>query len=216
MKSVLIVGMGRFGKALAEKMFDMGNDVMVVDINKDKVELVADRCTRAVIGDCTKPAVINNLGVSNYDICFVTIGENLQSALEITSNMKELGAKHIICKASNEIHKKFLLMAGADEVILPETEVAKNLAVRCSGNNIFECIELTEDYSIFELPVHSSWVGKSIMQIDVRRKHALNILGIKQGEEIMMMPSGDYVFAVGDHVMVMGKPADAIKLSNKN
>lgn len=216
MKSVLIVGLGRFGRALAKKMFEMGNDVMVVDADKDKVELIEDSCTRGVIGDCTKPAIINNLGVANFDICFVTIGENLQSALEITSDMKELGAKYIICKASNEIHKKFLLMAGADEAILPETEVARNVAIRCSGNNIFECIELTDEYSIFELPVHSSWVGKSIVQIDVRKKYGLNILGIKQGGELKMMPAGDYVFRAGDHVMVMGKPADAIKLSNKS
>ena len=216
MKSVLIVGMGRFGRALAQKMFDMGNDVMIVDSDQDLIEVMQDSCTRAVIGDCTKPAVIKNLGVSNFDICFVAMGENLQSPLEITSNMKELGANYIICKASNEVHKKFLLMAGADEVILPETEVAKNLAVRCSGNNIFECIELTDEYSIFEIPVHHTWLGKSIAQIDVRKKYNLNILAIKRDGKLNTMPGGEYIFKANDHVVVMGKPADAIKYSNRN
>lgn len=216
MKSVLIVGMGRFGRALAKDMFDLGNEVMIVDLDKDKVELMQDYCTRAIIGDCTKPAVIKNLGVSNFDICFVTMGENLQSPLEITSNMKELGATHIICKASNEVHKKFMLMAGADEVILPETEYAKNLAVRCSGNNIFECVDISDDYSIFEIPVHNTWIGKSIAQIDVRKRYNLNILAVKKNGELNTMPGGEYTFESNDHVVVLGKPADAIKYSNKS
>lgn len=215
MKSVLVVGLGRFGSSLAKKMFDMGNDVMVVDINKDNIDAIQDSCTRAVIGDCTKPAVIKNLGISNYDMCFVTMGGNLESPLMITSNMKELGAKYIICKAANEVHKKFLIMAGADEVILPETEVAYNLAVRCSGNNIFECIELNDEYSIFELPVIPAWMGKSIAQIDVRNKYAFNILGVKKGNELMSMPESSYEFEEDDHILVMAKPTDAIKYTNK-
>ena len=169
----------------------------------------------AQIGDCTNPTVLQSLGVNNFDVCFVTIGENFQSSLEITSLLKEMGAKKVVSKADSEIQKKFLLRNGADEVVYPIKEVAEKLAIRLSANNIFEYIEMSSDYSISEMPIHDSWQGRSIADVDVRRRFNVNILGIKKNGQLVPMPSADYVFAKEDHVVLIGKNADIFRLSSK-
>lgn len=214
MKSILIIGMGQFGRHLAFKMLDMKNDVMIVDEDESIIEELAPIMTDAHIGDCTNVAVLQSLGVSNFDICFVTIGDNFQSSLEITSLLKELGAKHVISKANRDIQAKFLLRNGADEVVYPDRDVAERLAVRSSAKNVFDFIELTPEYSIFEIPIMSSWIDYSIEHINVRKKYHISILAIKKGENVMPMPKADYVFLKDDHIIVIGKPSDVIKLAS--
>lgn len=215
MKSFLVIGMGRFGTMLSNKLNDLDNDVMIIDKDESKIERVASSFADAQIGDCTNPTVLQSLGVNNFDVCFVTIGENFQSSLEITSLLKEMGAQKVVSKADSEIQKKFLLRNGADEVVYPIKEVAEKLAIRLSANNIFEYIEMSSDYSISEMPIHDSWQGKSIADVDVRRRFNVNILGIKKNGQLVPMPSADYVFAKEDHVVLIGKNADIFRLSSK-
>ena len=215
MKSILVIGMGRFGKHLARKMTELNNEVMIVDIDESIIEELAQDFTDAHIGDCTNESVLKSLGVRNFDICFVAIGSNFQSSLEITSLLKELGAKYVVSKASRDIQAKFLLKNGADEVVYLEREMAEKLAIRFSARSVFEFIELTHEYAIFEIPSSDSWLGKSIASIDIRRKHHITILAIKNGDILNPLPNSDYVFRHGDHVVVIGKPEDVLKLNGK-
>jgi len=215
MKSILIIGIGAFGRHLAEKMVDLKNDVMIVDQNEYIINEMSATVTDAHIGDCTNEEVLRSLGVSNFDICFVTIGDNFQSSLEITSLLKDLGARHIISKASRDIQAKFLLRNGADEVIYPDKDMAEKLAIRCSAENVFDFIEITPDYSIFEIPIKKSWIGSSIQGIDVRKKYHINILTIKNENKIMAAPKADYIFKENDLIIVLGNSKDVIKLANQ-
>ncbi|MBR6407306.1 MAG: TrkA family potassium uptake protein [Clostridia bacterium] len=216
MKSVLVIGMGRFGIHLARRMQELKNDVMVVDRNPNIADELTPIFSDVQIGDCTRETVLRSFGVSNFDICFVTIGENFQSSLEITSLLKDMGAKYVIAKANREIQGKFLLRNGADEVIYPEKEMAEHLALRLNSNNVFDFIELTPEFAIFELPVMSSWAGKSIASINVRRKYNVNIIAIKgANKRISTMPEPDYIFKEDDHIIAAGRQADLMKMSNK-
>ena len=215
MKSILVIGMGRFGRHLAQRMQELGNNVMVVDVHESNITPYVSRFTDSQIGDCTNESVIRALGVENFDICFVTIGENFQSSLIVTSHLKNAGAKMVIAKANQDIQADLLYKIGADEVIYPEREMAEKVAVRYTAKNIFDYVPLTAEYSIYEIPILANWVGKTIMELNVRRKYRLNIIAVKNGNAISPMPGPDYVFAAGDHVVVMGKADDVFKLSAK-
>ena len=213
MKSILIIGMGSVGVHLARKLTVLKNEVMIVDEREDIIDELAPDFTDAQIGDCTNPLVLKSLGINNFDVCFVTIGENFQSSLEITSLLKEMGAKRVVSKASSDIQAKFLLRNGADDVFYPEKEIAEKLAIRYNQENIFNFIELSADFSIFEIPIKPDWAGKSIVQIDVRKKYHINILAIKENEVLTPLPGGDYIFKSTDHIIVLGKPENVFKLS---
>ena len=215
MKSILVIGMGRFGKHIARKMTELNNDVMIVDKEDSIIEELSPNFTDAHIGDCTSETVLSTLGVRNFDLCFVAIGSDFQASLEITSLLKEFGAKYVISKASRDIQAKFLLRNGADEVVYPEREMAEKLAIRHSAKSIFDFIELTPEFGIFEIPIKDTWIGKSIAHIDIRRKHHINILAIKTRNDLRPLPASEYVFQKNDHIVVMGKPVDIFKLDEK-
>ncbi len=214
MKSVLIIGMGQFGRFLAEKFLALGNDIMIVDKKEAIIEEMAPRFTNAQIGDCTNEDVLKALGVSEFDTCFVAIEENFQSSLEITSLLHELGAKRVVSKSSRDIQAKFLLKNGADEVVYPDKDSAERLAVKYSANNVFDYIQLGQGYSIFELPIMKDWIGKSISTLDIRAKFKVNVLAIKQEGKINL-PTPDYAFLKDDHIVVLGIDADVKRLTNK-
>ncbi len=215
MKSVLVIGMGRFGRSLATKLYELGNDVMIVDEDSELINELSPNFTDACVGDCRKELVLRSLGINNFDVCFVTIGENFQSSLEITSLLKELGAKRVVSKTNRDIQEKFLLRNGADEVINPEKEMAEKLAIRYNANKIFDFIELTPEFSIFEIPIFESWVGKSIADLNIRNKYKINILAVKLGQELKPLPGPAYVFEEGDHIVVVGNTDAVTKLTSK-
>ena len=212
MKSILVIGIGRFGRHLSRKLIDLGNEVMIVDQSEDSLRDLIPYATSTQIGDCTKEEVLRSLGVRNFDLCFVCVGSNFQSSLEITSLLKELGAKHVISKASRDIHAKFLMRNGADEVTYPERDIAEKLAVRYSANNVFDYIEITKDVSIYEVPPLDGWIGKSIKEANVRVKYRVSILATKVGETVYPMPTSDHVFRADEHLIIMGHHADFEKL----
>lgn len=213
MKSVLLIGMGRFGHHLCNNLVNLGNEVMIIDNDEKSVEDLAPIVTSVLIGDCTNPEVLKSIGVSNYDVCFVCIGSNFQSSLEITSLLKDLGAKYVVSKASRDIHAKFLLRNGADEVIYPDKDIAEKTAKRFSANNVFDYIELTHDYSVYEITPPKKWIGKTIIESDIRPKYNVSILGVKQpGGNVIMLPSADYMIGANDHLMVLGSSENIEKL----
>ena len=215
MKSILIIGMGRFGQHLCLNLASLGNEIMIVDEKEERLEDLLPYVTSAKIGDCTNVEVLKSLGVRNFDICFVCIGTNFQSSLEITSLVKELGAKYVISKANRDIHAKFLLRNGADEVIYPDRDIAERLAVRHSANHIFDYIEITEEFSIYEIPPMPSWVGKSIKDINVRAKYNVSVVGIKNNGEISFLPPADHKFSSDEHLMIIGRKKDVDEMLKK-
>ena len=215
MKSILMIGMGKFGHLLCENMARLDNEIMIVDESEERLADLVNLATSAEIGDCTNVEVLKSLGVRNFDICFVCISGNFQDSLEITSLLKELGAKYVVSKAERDIQAKFLLRNGADEVIYPDRDIAERAAEKYSKDYVFDYVELTEDYGIYEIPVYHSWVGKSIRDLDIRAKHQINILGIKNGEDMDLMPPATYVFDDTQHLMVIGRKTAIEKLFHK-
>lgn len=215
MKSILIIGLGRFGQHLCRKMVELKNEVMVIDINEENVEAMMPLVTNAQIGDCTKPEVLKSIGVNNFDICFVCIGTNFQSSLEITSLLKENGAKYVVSKATRDIQAKLLLRNGADEVVYPDRDIAEKAAVRYSANHVFDYIELNDEYSIFEIPVADEWAGKTIKEVNFRAKYKVSILGIKKEENTKLLPMADHKFDKKEHLMVIGRIEDVERLLKK-
>lgn len=208
MKSILIIGLGRFGRHMAKKFEEHGNDVMAVDIVEERVDAVLPYVTNAQIGDATNPAFMESLGIDNYDLCVVTIGDNFQSSLEATALLKDLGAAFVLSRASRDVHAKFLLRNGADKVVYTEKETAERLAVQFGNDSIFNYIALNSEYSIYEISTPSSWVGKSILEKKVRSKYNVSILATKIGDEIFPLPHPDHIFSESESLMVLGKNKD--------
>ena len=174
MKSILLIGLGRFGKHIAMHLNQLGHQVMAVDNVEERVESVLPFVTNAQIGDSTNGDFLESLGIRNFDVCIVAIGNDFQSSLETTSLLKELGAKLVVARAARDVQEKFLLRNGADEVVYPEKQLAKWTAIRYSADHILDYIELDDDHAMFEIPVPPSWAGRSIGQIDIRKKYNIN------------------------------------------
>lgn len=207
-KSVLIIGMGRFGRYLALKFVEQGNEVMIVDISEDRMSDIIPVVTSAQIGDCANLDILHSLGVSNFDICFVCIGSNFQASIEITSQLKDLGAKYVVAKANRELHEKFLLRNGADEVVFPEKESANKTAIRLGSHNILDFIELTPDYYILEIEPLEHWIDKTIAQVGVRDNYGMNILAIKKDDKVHPLPGAKHIFKEGEKLVVAASKVD--------
>lgn len=212
MKSILVIGLGRFGRHLAEKFIELGDEVMAIDRDEEIVQSMMNIVTFAQIGDCTKESVLRSLGVNNFDICFVCIGEDFQSSLEITDLLRSLGAKYIVSKAGRDIHAKFLLKNGADEVIYPEKEMAYKVAVKFSSNHLIDYFEISDDSAIYEIYVPDNWYGKSIASLNVRSKYGLNILAVRDNKDkLNSNPRPEYVFEKGEKMIVLSTQANVKK-----
>lgn len=212
MKSILIIGMGRFGHHLCKNLAELGNQIMIVDEDEEKLQDMLPYVTSAKIGDCTNINVLQSLGIDNFDLCFICIGTNFQSSLEVTSLVKELGGRYVISKATRDIHAKFLLRNGADEVIYPDRDIAEKMAVRYSADHVFDYIELTDEFSIYEIPPLPQWIGKSLKESGIRNRHNISVLGTKKDGKAKLMPPADYVVQADEHLMVIGQKADIDKI----
>ncbi len=212
MKSFLIIGMGHFGHHLLHYLSALGSEIMAVDRNEDKVEDVLPYVVSAKIGDCTKLEVLKTFDVPSFDCCFVCIGDNFQNSLEITSLLKDCGAKKVISKAAMDIQEKFLLRNGADDVIYPEKNMAERYAVKESSEHIFDYIRLGDDCSIYEIDLLDKWIGKSAKELNFRVQYNLVVLAVKSGDTVKPVISGETVFEKGNHLLVMGKAADIRKV----
>ena len=211
MKSILLIGLGRFGRHIAMKLMELKHEVLAIDIRESRVNDCLPYVTNAQIGDATREAFVDSLGVRNFDLCIVAIGDDFQSSLETTSLLKELGAKMVVSRAARDVHAKFLLRNGADEVVYPEKQLAAWTAIRYSSDHIFDYIELSGGYSIFEVSIPDSWIGKSIAQLDVRRNYNINIMALKRDGNVDMNITPDMVLNSDETLLVLGKNKDIQK-----
>lgn len=205
MKSILLIGLGRFGKHIAMHLNQLGHQVMAVDHEEERIEAVLPFVTNAQIGDSTNAYFLESLGISNYDVCIVAIGNDFQSSLETTSLLKELGGKMVVSRAARDVQAKFLLRNGADEVVYPEKQLAKWTAIQYSADHILDYIELDEDHAMFEVSVPEAWAGRTIGQIDIRKKFSINIMGIKKSGKLELSISPDTVLEEEDTMLVLGR-----------
>lgn len=211
MKTILLIGLGRFGKNIALHLNQLGHQVMAVDDVEERVEAVLPYVTNAQIGNSTHADFLDSLGIRNYDVCIVAIGNDFQSSLETTSLLKEMGAKLVVSRAATDVQEKFLLRNGADEVVYPEKQLAKWTAIRYSADHILDYIELDDNHAMFEIPVPESWAGRSIVQIDIRKKYNINIMGIKRNGKLELSITPDMVLGAGETMLVLGKNRDLQK-----
>ena len=211
MKSLLLIGLGNFGKHIALQLNQLGHQVMAVDHNEERVNDAMDIVTNAQIGDSTNGEFLRSLGVENYDVCIVGIGNDFQSSLETTSLLKELGARMVVSRAETDVQEKFLLRNGADEVVYPEKQMARWTAIRYSANHVLDYIELDSENAIFEVTIPAVWMGKTVGQLDIRKKYSINILAVKCGSKLDSFITPDTLLCEGKSLMVMGKYKDIQK-----
>lgn len=205
MKNILLIGVGRFGRHIAMQLSQLGHQVMAVDINEERINDVLPFVTNAQIGDSTNEEFLRTLGIGNFDVCFVTISSNFQNSLETTSLLKELGAKSVVSRAERDVQAKFLLRNGADNVVYPEKQMAKWAAIRYSADHIFDYIEIDEPHAIFEVQVPKEWIGKSVGELDVRRRFGINILGIKRAGKTDVSVMSNTILSDDITVLALGE-----------
>ncbi len=216
MKSMLVIGAGRFGRHLSIKLAELGNEVMVVDKDEELVSHLAPYVTEAQVADCQDEEVLRELGVSNFDVCFVCVSGDFQSSLEITSTLHDLGAKYIVSKTDRERQAKFLEKIGADVVIHAEKEMAQRIAVKYSAKNIFDFVQLSSDYAIVESVVPRDWIGRSVLELEVRTKYNVNVLGYKNGDKSLIpILNVGHVFSADEHVVIAGAMKDVMRIVSK-
>ncbi len=211
MKSILLIGIGRFGKHIAFQLNRLGHQVMAVDQNEERVNEILPYVTNAQIGDSTNMEFLVSLGVKNFDVCIVAIGDDFQNSLETTSSLKEAGAALVVARAGSDIHEKFLLRNGADKILYPEKQLAKWAAIRYASNHILDYIELDETHAIFEVSVPNAWVGMSIGEIDIRKKYNINIMAVKKEEKMNMSITSDTRLTRDNTMLVLGEYKDLQK-----
>lgn len=205
MKSFLLIGIGRFGKHIAKTLYDLDYEVMAVDQNEERINDVLPFVTSARIGNATNEEFLRSLGINNYDACIVGIGNHFQSALEITSLLKELGAKKVVSRASRDVERKFLLRNGADDVVYPQKQMAIWTAIRYSSDHILDYVALDSDFNVYEIEIPAAWLGKTVGQLNIRREYQLNILAIKENGKMNPAITPDTLLDEGKTLMVLGK-----------
>ena len=204
-KNVLLIGAGRFGKHMAMQLNQLGHQVMAVDTDETRINDVMNIVTNAQIGDSTNAEFLKSLGVGNFDVCMVTIGDSFQNSLETTSLLKELGARYVVSRAERDVQEKFLLRNGADQVVYPEKQMAKWTAIRYSSDQVFDYIEIDSQYAIFEVEIPENWIGKNVGQLDIRKKYGINILATRKYGKTDVAVSPETVLDGDATILVLGE-----------
>ena len=205
MKSILLIGINNFGTMIAKQLHDLGHQVLAVDRDEARINAILPLVTDAQIGDSTNETFLRSLGINNFDVCIVTIGSDFQSSLETTSLLKELGGRLVVSRADREVQAKFLLRNGVDEVINPEKQIAQWAAIRYTSNHILDYINLDDDHAIYEVSVPKDWIGKSIGQIDIRKRYGINILAIKENGKMNLSVTPETILNENKTMLVLGK-----------
>ena len=211
MKSILLIGLGRYGQHVAKKLNEIGHYVMAVDHNEEKVNAVLPYVTNGIIGDSTNEDFLRSLGIENYDVCIVAIGDDFQSSLETTSLLKELGGKLVVARATRDVHEKFLLRNGADHVVYPEKQLGIWTAITYSSEKVFDFIDLGEKHAIMEVSVPESWDGKTIVELNVRNNYCINILAVRTDGKLDINVNANTVFNKNQTLLVLGEDKDILK-----
>jgi len=214
MRTYLIIGLGRFGISFGKTIFEMGQEVLGIDINPDIVQDCSSFLTHTIEANATSEEFLKSIDVDKFDAVVVAIGSNFQVNIMITVLLKELGAKHIIAKAKDDFQAKVLYKVGADQVILPEKDIGIKVARSLVTNNYFELIEISPEYSIINVYAPESWHKNTLGGLAVRTKYKVNILAIKSGNETSIIPHANTIIKPGDVITIMGANADLKKVSN--
>lgn len=211
MKTILLIGLGRYGRHIAKKLYELGHEVLGVDRNEEKVDLALPWLTRGLIADSTKLSFLESLSVRSFDLCIVAIGDDFQSSLETTSLLKDMGARMVVARASKGLHEKFLLRNGADQVVYPEKQLAVWTAIRYSSDRVFDYFEIDREHAVYEIAVPAAWVGKTVGELDVRRKWHINVLAVKKDGAVDagILPSTR--LEAGETILIIGKNEDIQK-----
>ncbi len=204
MKSILLIGINNFGTMLARQLHELGHQVLAVDRDEGRINAILPIVTDAQIGDSTNEAFLRSLGINNFDVCIVTIGSDFQSSLETTSLLKELGGRFVVSRADREVQAKFLLRNGADEVIIPEKQIAEWAAIRYASNHILDYISLDDTHAIYEVSVPREWIGRSIGQIDIRRRYGIIILAVKESGKMNLSVMPETILSDSMTMLVVG------------
>lgn len=214
MDSFLVIGMGRFGSAVALELSNLGHEVLAIDKSEDRIAHVADRVTHSVIGDAKDESVLASLGVRNFDVAVVAIANNVEDSVLVTIMLKEMGVKKVVAKAQSLLHKKVLERIGADVIVFPERDMGSRIAQRLSAKNIIDYIELSDEDSIVEIVSLPQWAGKSLQELNVRGTYGINVIAArdKDAQELNVSPTAKYVIKEGDVLIVIGKNDDIKKL----
>lgn len=211
MKNVLLIGLGRFGLNAAKKLSEMDHEVLAVDETEERVNDALPYVTDARIGDCTRAEFLKSLDVPRFDLCIVAIGDDFQSSLEITSLLKDFGAKKVVSRACNDVQGKFLLRNGADNIVYPERQLAYWTAIRYASDNLSDYIELGDESGIFEVTPPAAWIGKTVGEIDIRKRFGVNILAFKKDGKTLLSVNCNSVVEAGAHLLVLGEYKDVRK-----
>ena len=210
MKSVLIIGAGQFGMHIARRMSQLRCEIMAVDSEEERINAILPLVTSAQIGDSTNADFMRTLGIPDYDVCIVTISDSFQDSLETTALLKELGARKVISRAQNDVQEKFLLRNGADETVYPEKQTAIRLATKEASDDILDVFQLDHDINIYEVRVPKSWNNRSIAELDIRKKHHLNIIAVRVADQLVV-PMPDMVLHADDAILLLGNIKDIEK-----
>lgn len=204
MKNFVVIGLGRFGTAVAQELCALGNQVLAMDTDRELVQGIADQVTHAVVGDARDPDVLDSLGIADYDCAVVAVGSDIGSSAMITLRLKEAGVANVVCKAKSHVHRRLLEKIGADRVVFPEYEMALKIAQGLGRSNVLDFIELSPEYGIAEVDLPAGWAGRSIRDLNIRANHKVNVIAVRRGQDISVAPGGDYVLAKGDALVVLG------------
>jgi trk system potassium uptake protein len=204
-KQFAVFGLGRFGKSVATTLAESGCEVLVVDEDEDKINEMADIVTYAVKADATDVEVLKTLGISNFDGAIIGMGENLESSVMITILVKELGVPYVLTKAQNELHARILKKVGADMVVFPEKETGIRIANNLLMGNLFDSVELSSTYSMIELEALPEWIGKNFLELNLRARLKINVIGIKKKDHLNINPDPEEAIESGDILMLIGK-----------
>ena len=215
MKNFVVIGLGRFGSAIARELCELGHQVLAMDTNRELVQNIADDVTHAVVGDGRDPSVLEALGVKDYDCAVVAIGSDVGSSALITMRLKELAVPQVVCKAQSHVHQRLLEKVGADRVVFPEHEMGIKVAQGLAHSNIINFIELSPEYGIVEIDLPHGWAGKTIRDLDVRAKYEVNVIAVRRGQDINVAPGAQCVLFAGDKLMVIGRDANISALCGK-
>lgn len=213
MKSILIIGLGRFGRHMARTFLENGHEVMAIDKSEERADAAVGLIRQILIGDATDERFMESLGISNFDLAVVAVGENFQTVLEITVLLKDLGCKFVVARATRDVHRKLLLRNGADYVSYAEREVAERLAIKFGADNIFDYLELTPEVGIYEIAVPAQWLGKSMVELSIRTEYHVSVLATRKEEKIFPLPLPSHVFEAEESVMVMGTAEDIRRIT---
>ena len=212
MESYAVIGLGRFGSAMAQELMAAGCEVLAIDQDEEKVQRLAESVTDAVVADARDEAVLHSLGIRNYDCGVVAIGSDVAASILITLLLKEAGVAKLVCKASDDIHKKALQKVGADRVVIPEKEMAGRVARSLATPNVMDYIELSDQFAIVERSVPESWIGRSLKQLNVRNKYGISVIAFRRNREMIVSPNPDEPIARGDVLIVLGRGDDLSRL----